>query len=253
MRFVLLAAACSVVLAGCAPVTSSGPATQSGDEQTDQLRVWLVRREYADEVEPVRSEIEENEVLHRREQCRGRAAGDVRVVFPCHEEVGGCDLPDHAGCDAAQQGTEMGRPSPVLIDCEDHARFLGQPRQLGPDPKILNEGLLAENVLACPNSVGDDGSAGVDMGSHIDDLHTSVFEQFLERVVDPRVRIVGIAQGDSLVAAAVEEPDDPDPCGGIRAQVLVGDPSAADERDAMVEVHVRYRKGNPQRVSERAA
>ncbi|HWO68470.1 MAG TPA: extracellular solute-binding protein [Umezawaea sp.] len=41
MRFVLLAAACSVVLAGCAPVTSSGPATQSGDEKTGQLRVWL--------------------------------------------------------------------------------------------------------------------------------------------------------------------------------------------------------------------
>ena len=41
MRFVLLAAACSVVLAGCAPVTSSGPATQGTDEKTGQLRVWL--------------------------------------------------------------------------------------------------------------------------------------------------------------------------------------------------------------------
>jgi N,N'-diacetylchitobiose transport system substrate-binding protein len=41
MRFVLLAAACSVALAGCAPVTSSGPTAQSGDEQTGQLRVWL--------------------------------------------------------------------------------------------------------------------------------------------------------------------------------------------------------------------
>jgi N,N'-diacetylchitobiose transport system substrate-binding protein len=41
MRFVLLAAVCSVALAGCAPVTSSGPTAQSGDQQTGQLRVWL--------------------------------------------------------------------------------------------------------------------------------------------------------------------------------------------------------------------
>ena len=40
MRFVLLAAVCSVALAGCAPVTS-GPAAQTGDVQTGQLRVWL--------------------------------------------------------------------------------------------------------------------------------------------------------------------------------------------------------------------
>jgi N,N'-diacetylchitobiose transport system substrate-binding protein len=41
MRFVLLAAVCSAALAGCAPVTSSGPTAQSGDQQTGQLRVWL--------------------------------------------------------------------------------------------------------------------------------------------------------------------------------------------------------------------
>ena len=41
MRFVLLAAVCSVALAGCAPVTSSGPSTPSNDQQTGQLRVWL--------------------------------------------------------------------------------------------------------------------------------------------------------------------------------------------------------------------
>jgi N,N'-diacetylchitobiose transport system substrate-binding protein len=40
MRFVLLAAVCSAALAGCAPVTS-GPAAQTGDVQTGQLRVWL--------------------------------------------------------------------------------------------------------------------------------------------------------------------------------------------------------------------
>ncbi|WNV81986.1 extracellular solute-binding protein [Umezawaea sp. Da 62-37] len=41
MRFAVMAAVCSVALAGCAPVTSSGPATQTGDEKTGQLRVWL--------------------------------------------------------------------------------------------------------------------------------------------------------------------------------------------------------------------